>query len=154
MTEKEKTCALHGDQLAALLEGETDVICAMANAGAAIYETLPDLNWAGFYRVVDGGLILGPFQGKVACTRIACGKGVCGTAMATGEPQLVPDVHAFPGHIACDSASNSELVIPIRNAAGEVRAVLDLDSPTLGRFDEEDLRGLEPVAALFERLMA
>ena len=152
MTDKQKTYALLKAQLDALLEGETDLICAMANASAAIYETLPDLNWAGFYRVVDGGLILGPFQGRVACTRIACGKGVCGTAMAAGEPQLVPDVHAFPGHIACDSASNSELVIPIRNAAEEVQAVLDLDSPTLGRFDEEDLRGLLPVAALFTAL--
>ena len=151
--EKRKTYAALLRQLQSLLEGETDLICAMANASAAIYEALPDLNWAGFYRVVGDGLILGPFQGKVACTRIARGRGVCGTALATGQSQLVPDVHAFPGHIACDSASNSELVIPIKDATGEVRAVLDLDSPTLGRFDEEDLRGLEPAAALFTPLV-
>ena len=151
--EKQRIYAALLAQLQSLLEGEDDLICAMANASAAIYEVLPDLNWAGFYRAAGGGLILGPFQGKAACTRIARGRGVCGTAMATGQPQLVPDVHAFPGHIACDSASNSELVIPIKNAAGEVRAVLDLDSPTLGRFDEEDLRGLLPAAELFTPLV-
>ncbi len=139
-------------QVAALLDGETDLICAMANTSAAIYEVLPDLNWAGFYRVSGGGLILGPFQGKVACTRIPYGKGVCGTALAQKTAQLVPDVHAFPGHIACDSASASELVIPLPDMSGEVRAVLDLDSPSQGRFTQADLDGLQPLAELFAPL--
>ncbi len=149
MSEKEALYRELAEQAASLLEGETDRIVAMANLSALIYELLPGLNWAGFYRVDDGGnLVLGPFQGKVACTRIPRGRGVCGTALASGESQLVPDVHAFPGHIACDSASNAEVVVPVRDAAGEIWAVLDLDSPTLSRFDETDRAGLEAVAAL------
>ena len=153
MTEKETLYRELAEQAASLLSGETDRVCAMANLSALIYELLPDLNWAGFYRVDGGGnLVLGPFQGKVACTRIPRGKGVCGTALATGETQLVPDVHAFPGHIACDSASNSEVVVPVRDAAGVLWAVLDLDSPTLGRFDETDRAGLEAVASAMQGL--
>lgn len=139
-------------QIREILDGERDPIAAMANASAAIYWSLPDLNWAGFYRVVDGGLVLGPFQGKVACTRIKRGRGVCGTALAEERSRLVPDVHAFPGHIACDSASRSEVVVPVRNSAGEIIAVLDVDSPVLGRFTEDDLRLFEAIAKEFEVL--
>ena len=126
--------------LEALVAGEPDPIANMANAAALIWETLPDLNWAGFYRNVDGELVLGPFQGRPACIRISFGKGVCGTAAETLEPQRVDDVHAFPGHIACDSASQSELVVPIVRE-GKLVAVLDLDSPRTGRFSEEDVAG-------------
>jgi GAF domain-containing protein len=119
----------------------------MANAAALLWEYLPDLNWAGFYRNMDGELVLGPFQGKAACIRIPFGLGVCGTAAATGESQLVEDVHAFPGHIACDAASASELVVPIV-VDGELLGVLDLDSPTRGRFDREDQAGCEALMAL------
>ena len=133
------------DDLAAALEGlvagEPDRIANMANAAALIFETLPDLNWAGFYRNVAGELVLGPFQGRAACIRIPFGKGVCGAAAATLELQRVDDVHAFPGHIACDSASNSELVVPIVGADGVLIAVLDLDSPSVARFDAEDEAG-------------
>lgn len=139
-------------QIHSILEGETDPIVAMANASAAIFYSLPGLNWAGFYRVIGGDLVLGPFQGKVACTRIKCGKGVCGTALETRKSQLVPDVHAFPGHIACDSASQSEIVVPVRNKKGEIFAVLDIDSPVLGRFNEEDLALFEAIAKEFEVL--
>jgi GAF domain-containing protein len=126
--------------LEGLVTGERDAVANMANAAALIWETLPNLNWAGFYRNVDGELVLGPFQGRPACIRIKFGDGVCGTAAATREVQRVEDVNAFPGHIACDSASNSELVVPIiRN--GELIAVLDLDSPKTGRFTEEDEAG-------------
>lgn len=153
MTEKEALWREVTAEAASLLDGETDRVCAMANLSALLYELLPDLNWAGFYRVTaDGNLILGPFQGKVACTRIPRGKGVCGTALATGESQLVPDVHAFPGHIACDSASNAEVVVPVRDGSGNLWAVLDLDSPTLGRFDAADLAGFEAVAAAMAAL--
>lgn len=133
--------------LDALTESEPDPVANMANAAALIWEYLPDLNWAGFYRLVDGELVLGPFQGKVACIRIRIGEGVCGTAAATRETQLVPDVHAFPGHIACDSASASELVVPIVHE-GELVGVLDLDSPSLARFDAEDAAGCEALVAL------
>ena len=136
---------------ASLLDGEDDLICAMANTAAVIWELIPRLNWAGFYRAKGDGLILGPFQGKVACTRIPCGKGVCGAAMATGKAQLVPDVHQFPGHIACDSASNSELVLPLYGRDGTFLGVLDLDSPETGRFDEADLAGFQAVADLFRQ---
>lgn len=139
-------------QIAALMDGEDDAICAMANVSAAIYDAVPDLNWAGFYRVKGDLLILGPFQGKVACTRIASGKGVCGTALVTGESQLVPDVHAFPGHIACDSASNSEVVVPVRNNFGAITAVLDIDSPLPGRFGAEELALFEEIAALIGQI--
>jgi L-methionine (R)-S-oxide reductase len=114
----------------------------MANAAALLFEYLPDLNWAGFYRLIGDELVLGPFQGKAACIRIALGKGVCGTAAATRETQLVADVHAFPGHIACDAASASELVVPIVSQ-GQLIGVLDLDSPTPGRFDAGDAAGCE-----------
>ena len=124
----------------ALTAGEPDAIANMANVAALLWESLPDLNWAGFYRNIGGGLVLGPFQGRPACIRIPFGKGVCGAAAARREPQCVADVQAFPGHIACDAASRSELVVPIL-VAGDLIAVLDLDSPLPGRFDGEDLAG-------------
>jgi L-methionine (R)-S-oxide reductase len=133
--------------LDALTEGEPDGIANMANAAALIWEYLPDLNWAGFYRLIGDELVLGPFQGKAACIRIPMGKGVCGTAAATRKTQIVDDVHAFPGHIACDAASASELVVPIVRA-GTLIGVLDLDSPVPGRFDGEDSSGCEALAAL------
>jgi len=142
---------LHAQLLAqarALLEGERDATANAANLASLVFHTLPDLNWAGFYWLKDGGLVLGPFQGKPACVRIAMGKGVCGTAAASGRTVVVPDVHAFPGHIACDSASESEIVIPVAKD-GRLVGVLDLDSPRLARFDDEDARGLEAVVAAF-----
>ena len=135
-------------QLKALLAGETDRIANAANMAALIYHGLPDLNWAGFYVRRGQELVLGPFQGKPACVRIPLGKGVCGTAALRGATVLVPDVHNFPGHIACDPASRSELVVPLIEA-GEVSGVLDLDSPLAGRFDEVDQAGCEQLAALF-----
>ena len=123
-----------------LTAGESDAVANMANVAALLWETLPELNWAGFYRNVGGELVLGPFQGRAACIRIPFGKGVCGTAAATLEPQCVEDVHAFPGHIACDSASASELVMPLVHE-GELLGVIDLDSPRPGRFDAEDVDG-------------
>jgi L-methionine (R)-S-oxide reductase len=128
--------------LDALTAGEPDAIANMANAAALIWQILPDLNWAGFYRNVGDELVLGPFQGKAACIRIPFGKGVCGAAAASRATQLVADVHAFPGHIACDAASNAELVVPIVHG-GRLIGVLDLDSPTRGRFDAEDAAGCE-----------
>lgn len=136
------------ERAAALLAGETDAVANMANLSALVWQALPDLNWAGFYRRMGAELVLGPFQGKPACVRIGWGKGVCGTAARTGAPQLVPDVHAFPGHIPCDGASRSELVIPLFAPDGAVAGVLDLDSPLLGRFDRQDLEGLLPVSRL------
>ena len=136
------------ERAAALLAGETDAVANMANLSALVWQALPDLNWAGFYRRMGAELVLGPFQGKPACVRIGWGKGVCGTAARTGPPQLVPDVHAFPGHIPCDGASRSELVIPLFAPDGAVAGVLDLDSPLLGRFDRQDLEGLLPVSRL------
>jgi L-methionine (R)-S-oxide reductase len=133
--------------LDALTAGEPDGVANMANAAALLWEYLPDLNWAGFYRLVGGELVLGPFQGKAACIRIALGAGVCGTAAASGETQIVADVHAFPGHIACDAASRSELVVPVVRQ-GAVVAVIDLDSPRPARFDAEDAAGIEAVATL------
>jgi L-methionine (R)-S-oxide reductase len=133
--------------LDALTADERDPIANMANAAALVWEYLPDLNWAGFYRLVEGELVLGPFQGKVACIRIPVGKGVCGAAAATLTTQLVEDVHAFPGHIACDAASRSELVVPVVRD-GRLVAVLDLDSPEPARFDAEDAAGCEALAAL------
>lgn len=129
----------------AITAGEPDGVANMANVAALIWQFLPELNWAGFYRVVDGGLILGPFVGKPACIRIPFGQGVCGTVAARAETQLVPDVHAFPGHIACDAASRSELVVPVMRD-GRVLAVIDLDSPVPARFDEEDAAGMEALA--------
>ena len=130
----------------ALTAGELDGVANMANLAALIWSFVPDLNWAGFYRMIDGELVLGPFVGRPACIRIPLGQGVCGTAAATGETQLVEDVHAFPGHIACDAASESELVVPVLRG-GEVIAVIDLDSPRKGRFSAEDARGIEALAA-------
>ena len=143
-----------GDAAAALVEGETDAIANMANVAALLAEFLPDLNWSGFYRAARTGtggkpaeeLVLGPFIGRPACIRIPFGQGVCGAAAATGRTQLVPDVHAFPGHIACDAHTRSELVVPII-LHGRVSAVLDLDSPLEARFDEEDARGIEALVA-------
>ena len=131
--------------LESLVAGEPDPIANMANAAALIWESLPDLNWAGFYRNLSGELVLGPFQGRPACIRIPFGKGVCGTAAATRRVQRVEDVNAFPGHIACDSASASELVVPILRD-GELIAVLDLDSPLKARFDAEDEAGCVALA--------
>lgn len=134
----------------ALTSGEPDAIANMANVAALLWEGLPDLNWAGFYRNIEGELVLGPFQGRAACIRIAFGKGVCGTAAATQQPQCVEDVDAFPGHIACDSASASELVVPIVHE-GRLVGVLDLDSPSKARFDQADIDGC---MALIERIAA
>jgi len=136
-----------GAAIDALTAGEPDPIANMANAAAAIWHTLPDLNWAGFYRTQGETLVLGPFQGKAACIRIPFGQGVCGTAAATGAIQRIDDVHAFPGHIACDAASASELVVPITRD-GRVIAVLDLDSPLPGRFDSDDAAGCAALAAI------
>jgi GAF domain-containing protein len=133
--------------LDALTAGEADGIANMANAAALLWQYLPDVNWAGFYRMVGGELVLGPFQGKAACIRIPVGRGVCGTAAATRETQRVDDVHAFPGHIACDADSRSELVVPLVRD-GAVLGVLDLDSPVAARFDAEDAAGCEALAAL------
>lgn len=135
------------DAAAALTDGEPDAVANMANVAALLWEFVPALNWAGFYRVVDGELVLGPFVGRPACIRIPLGTGVCGAAAASGETQLVEDVHAFPGHIACDAESRSELVVPVKRD-GAVIAVFDLDSPELARFDSEDAAGIEALAAL------
>ena len=147
--------ALYRDLLAALeslVEGEPDPIANMANASALIMESLPDLNWAGFYRNVGGELVLGPFQGRAACIRIPFGKGVCGAAAETLQVQRVEDVHAFPGHIACDAASASELVVPIVRD-GELIAVLDLDSPSKARFTEEDEAGCVALSEVLARVL-
>ena len=132
--------------LGGLLAGERDPIANLANASALLYASLPDLNWAGFYLLRDGGLVVGPFQGKPACVRIGLGQGVCGTAAAWRETVVVADVHAFPGHIACDAASNSEIVVPML-AGNRLIGVLDLDSPQTGRFGAGDARGLEAFVA-------
>ncbi|MDQ4420678.1 GAF domain-containing protein [Sphingobium sp. DEHP117] len=149
--------ALYADLRAAALavtEGETDAIANMANVAALIWQYLPDLNWAGFYRLVGDELVLGPFQGKPACIRIPLGKGVCGTAAAARTTQCVADVHAFPGHIACDAASASEIVVPILHR-DHLIAVLGLDSPVAGRFDEDDATGLQSLCtALIPALCA
>src|SRR5450432_562946 len=142
---------LHSELLSqarALLAGERDATANAANLAALVFHPLPDLNWAGFYWMKEGELVLGPFQGKVACVRIALGKGVCGTAAQRRETIVVPDVHAFPGHIACDSASRSEIVVPLI-VGGKVIGVLDLDSPLPGRFDAADKEGLEAAVRLF-----
>lgn len=136
--------------IASITEGVPYTMTNLANASALLNEKLDDINWAGFYTVKDGKLVLGPFQGKVACTIISIGKGVCGTAVAEDRTQLVPDVHKFPGHIACDSASNSEIVIPMHRK-GAVFGVLDIDSPLIGRFDENDKAGLEEFVRILEK---
>ena len=139
-------------QLKALTEDNPYRISNLANTAALIYDSLEQVNWAGFYIMQDGKLILGPFQGKVACTQIEVGKGVCGTAVSTGKTQRVDDVHLFEGHIACDSASNSELVIPVYKD-GEIFGVLDIDSPIKGRFREEDQTGLEALVKELEKVL-
>jgi len=136
------------DELAGLLHGESDFIANAANMSALLFDALPDINWAGFYFLKSGELVVGPFQGKPACVRIALGRGVCGTAAVEKRTIVVPDVEAFPGHIACDAASRSEIVIPLVTGRG-LLGVLDIDSPTLARFDESDGRGLERLAEIF-----
>jgi GAF domain-containing protein len=135
-------------QARALFEGERDATANAANLAALLFHQLPGLNWAGFYWMKGGGLVLGPFQGKPACVRIAVGRGVCGTAARDRRTVVVPDVNAFPGHIACDSASRSEVVVPVVRGA-EVLGVLDLDSPSLARFDDDDAHGLERIVELY-----
>ena len=137
------------EQLAALVHGVPHRIANLSNAAALLYNTLPDLNWAGFYLMENGLLVLGPFQGKPACIEIQVGRGVCGTAAAEDRTQLVYDVHQFPGHIACDSASNSKIVVPI-HGDGRIVGVLDIDSPRVGRFTEEDRVGLEAFVRVLE----
>ena len=137
------------EQLKSLTEGESHTIPNLANASALLNGALKNINWVGFYLMTDDYLLLGPFQGKTACIRIPVGRGVCGTAVSKNRSQLVPDVHEFPGHIACDSASNSEIVIPIRNG-NNIVGVLDIDSPIKNRFDEEDLAGLEAFVKILE----
>ena len=149
-TPKPELYADLASQLEGLMAGETDLIANTANMAAMIYHGLPDLNWAGFYLMRDGELVLGPFQGKPACIRIPVGKGVCGTAAQTLTSQVVPDVHAFPGHIACDAASRSELVVPLL-AGGRVLGVLDLDSPHPNRFDDQDREGCENLVSILLR---
>lgn len=141
--------SLLNQQLTALIHGVPHQTANLANAAALLYNTLPDLNWAGFYLMENSLLVLGPFQGSPACIEIPVGRGVCGTAVAEGRTQLVHDVHRFPGHIACDSASNSEIVIPIR-AGGRIAGVLDIDSPSIGRFTEADRAGLEEFVRILE----
>lgn len=139
-------------QLLSLTEGIPYETANLANTAALLWQELPDINWAGFYKMTDGALILGPFQGRPACIRIPVGRGVCGTAVAEDRVQLVPDVHDFPGHIACDCASNSEIVLPIHKN-GEIWGVLDIDSPMVGRFTEKDRDGLKRIIAILEEVL-
>lgn len=143
---------LLAQQLSALIDGIPYEVANLANASALLWQELPDINWAGFYKMTDGALVLGPFQGKPACIRIQVGRGVCGTAVAEDKTQLVYDVHDFPGHIACDCASNSEIVVPI-HVNGEIWGVLDIDSPLVGRFTESDKTGLEKVVRILEQVL-
>ena len=138
--------------LFAITEGIPYETANLANASALLWEHLPDLNWAGFYKMTDGKLVLGPFQGKTACIEIEIGRGVCGTAVAEDKTQIVYDVHQFPGHIACDCASNSEIVVPI-HVDGKIWGVLDIDSPLIGRFSEEDKNGLENFVKVLEKVL-
>ena len=155
-TDKKELYTLLAEQLTALTDGEPHAIPNLANCSALLFYALKDINWAGFYLTQTNEatgkeyLLLGPFQGKTACIRIPSGRGVCGTALATGEIQLVEDVHEFPGHIACDSASNSEIVLPIRKN-GKIVGVLDIDSPYVARFDEEDKEGLQKLVEILEK---
>ena len=146
--EKAAAYVLLEQQLRALIRGETDLLANAANVAALLYHTLPDVNWVGFYRLVGQELVLGPFQGRPACVRLALGKGVCGTAAARRASVLVPNVHEFSGHIACDAASNSELVVPVFKGE-RLLGVLDLDSPVTNRFDAADQLGLERLMAVF-----
>ncbi len=139
-------------QLEALVQGVPYETANLANAAALLWQELPGINWAGFYKMEDGALILGPFQGKPACIRIPVGRGVCGTAVAEDQTQLVYDVHQFPGHIACDCASNSEIVVPI-HVRGAIWGVLDIDSPHIGRFTEDDKTGLEMFVNVLEAIL-
>ena len=139
-------------QLDALTRDVPYEVANLANISALLWQELPDINWVGFYKMTEGSLVLGPFQGKPACIRIPVGRGVCGTAVAEDRTQLVYDVHAFPGHIACDCASNSEIVVPLR-VKGKIWGVLDIDSPVIGRFTEADQQGLEAIARLVEGLL-
>ncbi|HKZ73651.1 MAG TPA: GAF domain-containing protein [Steroidobacteraceae bacterium] len=147
-TDKHRDYARLAGELASLLAGEHDLVANAANTAALIYEALPELNWAGFYFLQGGELVVGPFQGKPACVRIALGKGVCGTAAAKRETVVVTDVNAFPGHIACDAASQSEIVVPLLRG-GELLGVLDIDSPRVARFDAVDQRGIETLARVW-----
>ncbi|MBQ8632353.1 MAG: GAF domain-containing protein [Lachnospiraceae bacterium] len=155
-TDKKELYTLLAEQLTALTDGEPHAIPNLANCSALLFYALKDINWAGFYLTQTNEttgkeyLLLGPFQGKTACIRIPSGRGVCGTALATKEIQLVKDVHEFPGHIACDSASNSEIVLPIRKN-GNIVGVLDIDSPIVARFDEEDREGLQKLVEILEK---
>ena len=144
--------SLVAQQLSALVEGIPYEVANLANASALLWQEMPDINWAGFYKMTDGLLVLGPFQGKPACIRIPVGRGVCGTAVAEDAVQLGYDVHQFPGHIACDCASNSEIVLPI-HVGGKIWGVLDIDSPSIGRFTEEDLAGLEQIVSILEKVL-
>ena len=153
---KQELYPLLAEQLLALTDGEPHAIPNLANCAALLFYALKDINWAGFYLTQTNEttgkeyLLLGPFQGKTACIRIPSGRGVCGTALATGEIQLVKDVHEFPGHIACDSASNSEIVLPIRKN-GKIVGVLDIDSPIVARFEDEDREGLQKLVEILEK---
>ena len=148
MTDYKNLCA----QLRSLTDGIPYETANLANASALLWQHLPDINWAGFYKMEDGKLVLGPFQGKPACIVIPVGRGVCGTAVSENKTQLVYDVHQFPGHIACDSASNSDIVVPIR-VKGAIWGVLDIDSPQIGRFSEEDRAGLEEFVRILEAIL-
>ena len=147
---KETNYTLAAQQLAALIEGIPYEVANLANASALLWQEMPDINWVGFYKMTDGALVLGPFQGKPACIKIPLGRGVCGSAVAEDAVQLVYDVHQFPGHIACDCASNSEIVLPI-HVKGEIWGVLDIDSPSIGRFTEEDQEGLLEIVRVLEQ---
>ena len=138
-------------QLSSLLAGERDLVANAANFSSLVFHALPDLNWAGFYFAKDGELVLGPFQGKPACVRIRVGQGVCGTGASKCETVIVPNVHEFPGHIACDSASNSEIVVPLMKDSRLI-GVLDLDSPSIGRFDADDADGLQKLARILVKV--
>ena len=148
MTDYKLLCA----QLNALTEGIPHETANLANASALLWQSLKDINWAGFYKMEQGILVLGPFQGKPACIEIPVGRGVCGTAVVKNRTQLVYNVHDFPGHIACDGASNSEIVVPIR-VKGQIWGVLDIDSPSVGRFTEADQAGLEAFVAILEKVL-
>ena len=143
---------LTAQQLSALVEGIPYEVANLANASALLWQEMPEINWVGFYKMTGGKLVLGPFQGKPACIEIPVGRGVCGTAVAEDAVQLVYDVHQFPGHIACDCASNSEIVLPI-HVNGEIWGVLDIDSPTVGRFTEDDRAGLEKIVKVLEAVL-
>lgn len=147
-----KEYELLAEQMRAVLEKEWPRVSNLSNAAGVLYQGIERINWAGFYLLDEGVLWLGPFQGKPACVRIEAGKGVCGTAVSEGRTQLVYDVHQFPGHIACDSASRSEIVIPLRKN-GSIVGVLDIDSPELGRFEEQDQEGLEYIAGIVEKVI-